>query len=254
MTRPLLAIRNLNVSIEGKAILKGIDLEIAPGETHAIMGPNGSGKSTLAGVLAGREEYTVERGEVLYDGEPLLPLSVEERAWKGLFLGFQYPPEIPGVSNIYFLKTALNAHRHARGEPEIDAFDFSQKVREKLRLLEMEEDFLYRYVNVGFSGGEKKRNELLQMLLLEPRLCILDEIDSGLDVDALQLVARGITAMRSEHRGFLLITHYQRLLNYVEPDRVHVLIDGRVVRSGGPELAREVERRGYGWLEEEVLA
>lgn len=250
MKTPLLKIENLHVSIGGKPILRGIDLEIYPGEIHTIMGPNGSGKSTLANVLAGREDFTVEKGRVFYDGEDLPSLAVEERAWKGLFLGFQYPVEIPGVSNIYFLKTALNAIRKARGEPEVDALEFSQMVREKLSLMDMEEDFLYRYVNVGFSGGEKKRNEVLQTLVLEPKLCVLDEIDSGLDVDALRVVAKGINAMRSPARGFLLVTHYQRLLNHVEPNRVHVMINGQIVKSGGPELAHEVEKRGYGWLEE----
>ncbi|HEB78293.1 MAG TPA: Fe-S cluster assembly ATPase SufC [Methylothermaceae bacterium] len=245
----MLKIENLHASVEDKTILKGIDLTLDYGQVHAIMGPNGSGKSTLANVLAGREGYQVTEGRVWYQGKDLLAMPPEQRAREGIFLAFQYPVEIPGVSNIYFLKAALNAMRKHRGEPEVDAMDFITLVKEKMRLMEMDEQFLYRAINEGFSGGEKKRNEILQMLVLEPTLCILDEIDSGLDIDALKVVARGIEALRSPQRGFLMVTHYQRLLDYVKPDVVHVFADGRIVKSGGPELARELEAKGYGWIE-----
>ncbi len=247
---PILEIRDLHASIEGKEILRGIDLVIRPGEVHAIMGPNGSGKSTLAQVLAGREVYEVTRGEVLYRGRDLLALSPEERAREGIFLAFQYPVEIPGVTNLYFLKTALNAIRRHRGQPEMDAMEFMKLVREKLSLVEMDEAFLRRAVNEGFSGGEKKRNEILQMALLDPVLAILDETDSGLDVDALRVVANGVNRLRRPDRAMLLVTHYQRLLDYIVPDHVHVLAGGRIVRSGGRELALELEEKGYGWLRE----
>jgi Fe-S cluster assembly ATP-binding protein len=250
----MLEIKNLHARVEGKQILKGIDLTVRPGEVHAIMGPNGSGKSTLAGVLAGREDYAITDGEVLFRGEPLLALDAEERARAGLFLAFQYPVEIPGVGNIYFLKAALNALRKHWGEPEVDAVDFLAFVREKLKLVQMDEAFLRRSVNEGFSGGEKKRNEVLQMAILEPALAILDETDSGLDIDALKIVADGVNSLRSPDRSFLVITHYQRLLNYIVPDYVHVLVGGRIVRSGGRELALALEEKGYGWLEQEVAA
>ncbi|MCP3707332.1 Fe-S cluster assembly ATPase SufC [Paraburkholderia sp. CNPSo 3274] len=246
----MLDIRNLNVEVESKPILRGVDLRVNAGEVHAIMGPNGSGKSTLAHVLAGREQYVVTGGSVQYDGCDLLALAPDERARRGLFLAFQYPVEIPGVSNIYLLKAALNAQRKHRGEAELDAMDFLALVKEKMAAMEMKEDLLYRGVNEGFSGGEKKRNEVLQMTVLEPRLAILDETDSGLDIDALQLVARGVNQMRSADRAIVLVTHYQRLLDYIVPDQVHVLSQGRIVRSGSHELALELERRGYGWLGE----
>jgi Fe-S cluster assembly ATP-binding protein len=245
----MLEIRNLSVDVEGKPILRGLDLRVNAGEVHAIMGPNGSGKSTLAHVLAGREHYVVTGGSVQYDGCDLLELAPDERARRGLFLAFQYPVEIPGVSNIYLLKAALNARRKQRGEPELDAMDFLSLVKQKIADMEMPEDLLYRGVNEGFSGGEKKRNEVLQMTVLAPRLAILDETDSGLDIDALQVVARGVNQMRSTERAIVLVTHYQRLLDYVVPDHVHVLAQGRIVRSGSHELARELEQRGYGWLE-----
>lgn len=248
----ILAIKNLHASVDGKEILKGIDLEVDPGEVHAIMGPNGSGKSTLAHVLAGRDGYEVTAGTVTYQGRDLLALSAEERAREGVFLGFQYPVEIPGVSNIYLLKAALNAIRKHRGEEELDAMDFLTKVKDKLKLVEMSEDFIYRAVNEGFSGGERKRNEVLQMAVLEPRLALLDETDSGLDIDALKVVANGVNAMRGPDRAMILVTHYQRLLNYVVPDRVHVLAHGRIVKSGGKELALDLEKRGYGWIESEA--
>jgi len=248
----MLEVRNLQVSVEGKAILRGIDLAVNAGEVHAIMGPNGSGKSTLAQVLAGREQFTVVDGTVRYDGQDLLALAPEERARSGLFLGFQYPVEIPGVSNVYLLKAAVNAVRTARGEPELDAFDFLTQVRAALERMDMPETFLYRAVNEDFSGGEKKRNEILQLLLLEPRLAILDETDSGLDIDALKVVANGVNSLRAPDRAFILVTHYQRLLDYVVPDRVHVLSHGRIVKSGGRELAHELEARGYDWLKEEA--
>ena len=244
----MLEIRNLNVEVESKPILRGLDLRVNAGEVHAIMGPHGSGKSTLAHVLAGREHYVVTGGSVQYDGCDLLALAPDERARRGIFLAFQYPVEIPGVSNIYLLKAALNAQRRHRGEPELDAMDFLALVKEKLADMEMKEDLLYRGVNEGFSGGEKKRNEVLQMTVLAPRLCMLDETDSGLDIDALQVVARAVNQMRDANRAIVLVTHYQRLLDYIVPDHVHVLSQGRIVRSGTSELARELESKGYGWL------
>ncbi len=244
----MLEIKNLHVAVDGKPILKGIDLSVSAGEVHAIMGPNGSGKSTLAYVLAGREGYEVTDGEVLYQGRDLLALEADERAREGVFLGFQYPVEIPGVSGMNFLKSSLNAIRVHRGEPELDAMDFLKLVREKASHLKFDESLIKRPLNVGFSGGEKKRNEVLQMAMLEPRLAILDETDSGLDVDALRIVANGINALRAPTRAIVLITHYQRLLNYTVPDRVHVLNGGRIVKSGGAELALEVEDQGYGEL------
>ena len=242
----MLEIRNLHVSVDGQPILKGIDLSVRAGEVHAIMGPNGSGKSTLAHVLAGREGYVVSAGEVLYQGRKLLDMAAEERAREGIFLAFQYPVEIPGVANVYFLKAALNALRRHRGQPELDAIDFLVLIRAKFKLMDMDESLLYRPVNEGFSGGEKKRNEILQMALLEPTLALLDETDSGLDIDALKVVANGINGLRSPQRAMILVTHYQRLLDYVVPDRVHVLAEGRIARSGGRELAVELERTGYG--------
>ncbi len=244
----MLSIRDLHVSAGGTPVLKGLTLEVPQGEVHAIMGPNGSGKSTLAYVLAGRPGYEVTRGSVTYDGRDLLALPAEERARLGVFLGFQYPVEIPGVNNVYLLKAALNALRKQRGEPEVDAFEFLTLVREKMRLMRMEESFLSRGVNEGFSGGEKKRNELLQMLVLEPRLAILDETDSGLDIDALKIVAEGVNRLRSPDRSIVLVTHYQRLLNHVVPDQVHVLVRGRIAKSGDRSLALELEQRGYDWL------
>jgi Fe-S cluster assembly ATP-binding protein len=241
----MLDIKNLAAEIDGKQILKGIDLEVRPGEVHAIMGPNGSGKSTLSYVLAGREDYEVTDGEVTLDGEDLLDLSPDERAVRGLFLAFQYPLEIPGVATMTFLKTALNAHRRARGEEEIATPDFARLVRSTSEKLGISQEMLRRGVNVGFSGGEKKRNEVLQMALLQPKLCILDETDSGLDIDALKVVADGVNALRGPERSFLIITHYQRLLDYIVPDIVHVMAAGRIVRTGGPELAHELEARGY---------
>jgi Fe-S cluster assembly ATP-binding protein len=246
---PMLEIINLHAHVEGNEILHGIDLRVGTGEVHAIMGPNGSGKSTLANVLAGRDGYVVTGGEVRYDGKNLLEMLPETRAREGIFLGFQYPVEIPGVSNMYFLKAALNAIRKHRGLDEFDAMDFLQMAKEKMKLVEMEESLINRAVNEGFSGGEKKRNEIFQMAVLEPRLSILDETDSGLDIDALRIVAHGINTLRSAERSILLVTHYQRLLNYIVPDRVHVLVDGRIVRSGGKQLALELEEKGYGWIE-----
>ena len=246
----MLEIKNLHAAVEGTEILKGIDLTVQNGEVHAIMGPNGSGKSTLARVLAGQEAYVVTQGQVLFDGKDLLEMDPEERAREGVFMAFQYPVEIPGVSNTYFLKAALNAVRKHRGLPEMDALEFLTLVRQKMKLVQMEETLLNRPVNEGFSGGEKKRNEIFHMAVLEPRLCILDETDSGLDIDALRIVADGVNALRSRDRSFLVITHYQRLLNYIVPDFVHVLVDGRFVRSGGKELALELEEKGYSWLEE----
>jgi Fe-S cluster assembly ATP-binding protein len=243
----MLEIRNLHARIaEGREILRGIDLTVKAGEVHAIMGPNGSGKSTLAGVLSGRPGYEVTDGSVTYLGRDLLALEADERAREGVFLAFQYPVEIPGVNNMYFLRAALNAVRRARGENELDAGQFLKAVRAKLKLLEIDDDLLQRAVNVGFSGGEKKRNEIFQMAMLEPRLAILDETDSGLDIDALRLVARGVNEQRAPDRAIVMITHYQRLLGYVEPDRVHVLQDGHIVESGDKDLAVELERRGYG--------
>src|SRR5665213_4036527 len=242
----MLEIKNLHARIaEGREILKGIDLAVAPGEVHAIMGPNGSGKSTLASVLAGRPGYEVTEGTIRYDGRDLMPLSPDERARAGIFLAFQYPVEIPGVNNMYFLRAALNAVRRARGESDLDAGQFLKAVRAKLKLLEIEDDLLQRAVNVGFSGGEKKRNEIFQMAMLEPRLALLDETDSGLDIDALRLVANGINLLRSPQRAIVMITHYQRLLDYVEPDRIHVLSDGKIVMSGDKSLAAELEKNGY---------
>ena len=246
----MLSINNLHASVNDTPILHGIDLEVKAGEVHAIMGPNGSGKSTFANVLAGREQYRVTQGEVNYRGQDLLAMPPEDRARAGIFLAFQYPVEIPGVSNIYFLKAALNTVRTHRGEPELDAMDFLKLIKERAQLVKMDEAFLKRSVNEGFSGGEKKRNEILQMMVLEPALAILDETDSGLDIDALKTVADGVNRLRSNERAFIVVTHYQRLLNYILPDYVHVLDDGRIVRSGGPELAVELERRGYGWLNE----
>ena len=243
---PMLEIRNLHARLaDGREILRGIDLLVNAGEVHAIMGPNGSGKSTLAAVLTGREGYEVSDGTVTYLGRDLLAMPADERAREGLFLAFQYPVEIPGVNNVYFLRTAINAQRRHRGEPELDAGQFLRAVRAKLKLLDIGEDLLQRAVNVGFSGGEKKRNEIFQMAMLEPRLAILDETDSGLDIDALRLVARGVNEQRAPDRAIVMITHYQRLLGYVAPDRVHVLQDGRIVESGDKDLAVELERRGY---------
>jgi Fe-S cluster assembly ATP-binding protein len=246
----MLSIRNLHASVGDTPILHGIDLEVKAGEVHAIMGPNGSGKSTFANVLAGREQYQVTQGEVLYMGQDLLALSPEDRARAGVFLAFQYPVEIPGVSNIYFLKAALNAIRKYRGLEELDAMDFISLVKEKVEMVKMDEALIYRSVNEGFSGGEKKRNEILQMMVLQPALAILDETDSGLDIDALKTVADGVNRLRSDERAFIVVTHYQRLLNYILPDQVHVLSNGRIVKSGGPELALELEERGYVWLNE----
>jgi Fe-S cluster assembly ATP-binding protein len=251
---PLLEIRDLHARAGDTPILRGIDLVIRPGEVHALMGPNGSGKSTLAHVLAGKPGFEVIRGEILFEGRELGSLSPEERARRGIFLAFQYPVEIPGVGNQYFLKASLNALRAHRGEPELDALEFLGCLREKMKLVEMPEGLTSRAINEGFSGGEKKRNEILQMLLLEPRLSILDETDSGLDIDALRTVARGVNALRGPGRSMLVITHYQRLLEYIVPDRVHVLSEGRIVRSGGKELALELEEKGYGWLEREPPA
>ena len=245
----LLEIRNLQASAAGMEILRGVDLSLDAGEVHAIMGPNGSGKSTLAQVLAGRDSYEVTAGEILYDGKDLLEMSPEDRAREGIFMAFQYPVEIPGISNSYFLRAALNAIRRNRGLEEVDAMDFLALVKERLKLLDMSPEFLHRAVNMGFSGGEKKRNEILQMAMLEPRLAILDETDSGLDIDALKIVANGVNAMRSQDRAILVVTHYQRLLNYIVPDRVHVLSGGRIVRSGDKHLALELEESGYANLE-----
>jgi Fe-S cluster assembly ATP-binding protein len=244
----LLSISDLHVRVDGKEILRGVNLEVEAGEVHAIMGPNGSGKSTLAYLLAGRPGYEVTAGAVRYQGDDLLGLAPEERARAGLFLGFQYPVEIPGVNNVYLLKAAVNAARQQRGLPEVDAFDFLALVREKMRLMRMEDSFLSRGVNEGFSGGEKKRNEILQMLVLEPRLAVLDETDSGLDIDALKIVAAGVNSQRSPQTSCVLVTHYQRLLEYVVPDFVHVLVRGRIARSGDRTLALELEKRGYDWV------
>jgi Fe-S cluster assembly ATP-binding protein len=248
MTTALLSIRDLHVRVGEREVLRGINLDLPAGQVHAIMGPNGSGKSSLSHVLAGKPGYEVLSGSVTYDGRDLLALAPEQRARAGLFLGFQYPVEIPGVNNAYLLRAALNAARRERGESEIDAFDFLTLVKERMALMKMDESFLSRGVNEGFSGGEKKRNEILQMLVLEPRVAILDETDSGLDIDALKVVSTGINTLRSPERAILLVTHYQRLLDHVVPDAVHVLAGGRIVRSGGPELARELEARGYDWL------
>ena len=244
----MLKIENLHVKVDGKEILKGLTLTVPTGEVHAVMGPNGSGKSTLANVLSGRPGYEITAGSVTFQGRDLLALAPEERAREGVFLGFQYPVEIPGVNNVYLLKAAVNAARKHRGLDEVDAFEFLTLVREKMRLMRMEESMLSRGVNEGFSGGEKKRNEVLQMLVLEPRLAILDETDSGLDIDALKIVAHGVNTLRSPERSLVLVTHYQRLLDYIVPDHVHVLVKGRIVRSGDKSLALELERRGYDWV------
>jgi len=248
----LLEIKNLHVTVGGHEILKGINLTLNPGEVHSIMGPNGSGKSTLAQVLSRRESYQVTSGEVSFNRKDLLAMKPEEAACEGVFMAFQYPVEIPGIGNAYFLRSALNAIRKYRGEDEMDAMDFLPLFREKVKLLEMDEKLMNRSLNEGFSGGEKKRNEILQMAVLEPKLAILDETDSGLDIDALRIVAKGVNAMRSPERAMLVVTHYQRLLNYIVPDRVHVLVDGRIVRSGGPDLALELEEKGYSWMEAEA--
>jgi len=248
----MLKIENLHASVAGREILKGLSLEVKPGEVHAIMGPNGAGKSTLGNIIAGREGYAVTAGSVHLDDRDLLALEPEERAAAGVFLAFQYPVEIPGVNNTYFLRSALNAQRKARGEPELDSMQFLKKVREKLSVLHLDDRLLQRGVNEGFSGGEKKRNEIFQLAVLEPRLAILDETDSGLDIDALKNVADGVNALRSPERAFLVITHYQRLLDYIRPDVVHVLADGRIVESGGPELALELEQHGYAWIRDRI--
>ena len=250
----MLKITNLHAKVDETQILNGIDFEIGAGQVHAIMGPNGSGKSTLAQVVAGRERFEVTAGEIELDGDSILELSPDERACKGLFLGFQYPVEIPGVSNSYFLKSALNAQRKARGEDELDAMDFLALLKEKAAAMDMDPKFLNRSVNEGFSGGEKKKNEILQMSVLEPRLAILDETDSGLDIDALKVVSEGVNRNRGEERAIIVVTHYQRLLDYIVPDKVHVLANGRIVRSGDKTLAHELEEKGYGWIEEEAAA
>jgi Fe-S cluster assembly ATP-binding protein len=250
----MLTIKNLYVRVEGQEILRGIDLEVASGEVHAIMGPNGSGKSTLTHVLAGHEGYEVTQGTVTYQGRDLLSMAPEERAREGVFLAFQYPVEIPGVNNVYLLKAALNAIRTHRGLAEVDAMEFLSLVKERVKLVKMDEGLLSRAVNEGFSGGEKKRNEILQMTVLEPRLAILDETDSGLDIDALKSVAEGVNRLRHPDRAFILVTHYQRLLDYIIPDRVHVLANGRIMKSGGRELALELEERGYDWVKQEAVA
>lgn len=250
----MLAIEKLNVEVSGQAILKGIDLSINPGEVHAIMGPNGSGKSTLSKVLAGHPDYKVTAGKITYQDSDLLPLSPEERAQAGIFMSFQYPVEIPGVSNVNFLKAAVNAVRKGMGKETLDAIDFLSFIREKCRQLEMDESFLYRSVNEGFSGGEKKRNDILQMIALEPHLAILDETDSGLDIDALRIIAQGVNSMRCPERSIIMVTHYQRLLDYIEPDFIHVLANGRIIKSGDKSLAHELEEKGYGWLEETAQA
>jgi len=249
----MLEINDLRASVDGKAILQGLSLTVPSGEVHAIMGPNGSGKSTLSQVLAGRDAYSVDGGSVTWDGRDLLALSTEERAREGLFLAFQYPVEIPGVSNAYFLKAAVNAVRRHRGLPELDAMDFLKRVKTEMKTVGMREEFLYRAVNEGFSGGEKKRNEIFQMAMLEPRLGILDETDSGLDIDALKTVAEGVNRLRSADRGFIVITHYQRLLDYIVPDFVHVLADGRIAETGDRSLALELEEHGYSWIKERKL-
>ncbi len=249
----LLEIKNLHAPVDNHEILKGIDLTVNAGEVHSIMGPNGSGKSTLAQVLARRETFVVTAGEVLYNGKDLLAMKPEEAACEGVFLAFQYPVEVPGISNAYFLRSAVNAVRKYHGEEEMDAMDFIPYYKERMKLLEMDERFMNRSVNEGFSGGEKKRNEIVQMAVLEPKLAILDETDSGLDIDALKIVAKGVNAMRSPHRAMIVVTHYQRLLNYIVPDFVHVLVDGRIVKSGGPELALELEDKGYVGVEGEAV-
>jgi len=248
----MLEVKDLHASVGGNKILRGVNLSVPKGEVHAIMGPNGSGKSTLAHVLAGRPGYEVTKGEVLYKGKDLLAMNPEERAREGVFLAFQYPVEISGVSNVYFLKAAANAIRKHRGQPELDAIDFLQLVKEKAKVVDIDESLIKRPVNEGFSGGEKKRNEIFQMAVLDPKLAILDETDSGLDIDALKIVASGVNAMRDKRRAIVVVTHYQRLLEYIVPDRVHVLADGRIVRSGDKSLALELEKKGYAWLEEGV--
>jgi Fe-S cluster assembly ATP-binding protein len=250
----LLKITDLSARVAGKDILKGVNLEVRAGEIHAIMGPNGSGKSTLAQVLAGREDYEITGGSVTYEGRDLLAMPAEERARAGLFLGFQYPVEIPGVNNVYLLKAALNAKRKAAGEPEVDAYEFLTLIRQKMKVMHMSESFLTRGVNEGFSGGEKKRNEILQMLVLEPKLAVLDETDSGLDIDALKVVSAGVNSLSGPQRAIVLVTHYQRLLDYIVPDRIHVLCGGRIVKSGDRSLAHELERRGYDWVLESRVA
>jgi Fe-S cluster assembly ATP-binding protein len=245
MEKHMLEIRDLHAGVEGKEILKGVNLTVKAGEVHAIMGPNGSGKSTLAQVLAGRDTFDVTGGDIRIEGESVLELAPEERAARGLFLAFQYPVEIPGVRNNYFLKTALNALRKTRGEKDLDAMDFLKLIKEKMKLLQIDESFMNRSVNEGFSGGEKKRNEILQMAILDPKLCVMDETDSGLDIDALRVVASGVNALRGPERAMIVITHYQRLLNYIVPDIVHVFVDGRVIKTGGKELALELEKEGY---------
>jgi len=249
----MINIKNLHVVVEGKEILKGVNLTIAPGEIHAIMGRNGSGKSTLSNVIAGHEKYEVTQGEIFYKGKNLFDLTIEERARNGIFLSFQNPVVLPGVNNAYFLKTALNAVRKFRGDDILDAMDFLTLIRDNLKIVEMDESYLKRPVNDGFSGGEKKRNEILQMITLEPQFAILDETDSGLDIDALKIIARGINNFRDPKRSFLIITHYQRLLKYIEPDVVHVLIDGKIVKSGSKDLALQLEEKGYRWVEQESL-
>jgi len=249
MSKAMLEIRDLHVAVDGQAILKGIDLRVAAGEVHAIMGPNGSGKSTLVQVLAGKDDYEITRGEITYEGRDLLSLAPEDRARAGVFLAFQYPVEIPGVNNTYLLKAALNAQRKARDLPQVDAFEFMQLIKSRMQQMQISQEFLNRSVNEGFSGGEKKRNEILQMLILEPTLALLDETDSGLDVDALKIVAAGVNSLRSPERAMLLVTHYERLLELIVPDRVHVLSAGRIVKSGDRELARELDERGYDWIQ-----
>lgn len=244
----MLSVKDLHVSVEGNEILKGLSLDVKPGEIHAIMGPNGSGKSTLSATLAGREEYEIDSGSVTFKGKDLLELAPEDRAGEGIFLAFQYPVEIPGVSNQFFLQTAVNAVREYRGEEALDRFDFADFIEDKIELLNMPQDLLTRAVNVGFSGGEKKRNDILQMAALEPSLCILDETDSGLDIDALKTVANGVNQLRSPERAFIIVTHYQRILDYVKPDFVHVLYQGKIIKSGDFSLAKKLEEKGYGWL------
>ena len=250
----MLTIQNLHCSVEDKQILKGIDLKINPGEVHAIMGPNGSGKSTLASIIAGKDGYDITEGDFTFEDESILELAPEERAALGIFLAFQYPVEIPGVSNTYFLRAAVNAMRRERGEKEMDSLQFMNFIKSKIKLLELSDELLKRSVNEGFSGGEKKRNEIFQMAVLEPKLCVLDETDSGLDIDALKTVANGVNALRDPSRAFVVVTHYQRLLNYIVPDYVHILMNGRIVKSGGKELALELESKGYGFIEEELAA
>jgi len=250
----MIKIENLHASVDGKKILKGINLEIGAGEVHAIMGPNGSGKSTLSNIIAGRDGYEVTAGSITYQGKDLLAMAPEERAWEGIFLAFQYPVEIPGVNNTYMLKAGVNAKRKHHGEQELDAIDFMQLVKEKAKLVELDQSFLARGVNEGFSGGEKKRNEIFQMAVLEPTLALLDETDSGLDIDALRVVANGVNMLRRKDRSIVMVTHYQRLLDYIEPDFVHVLVDGKILKSGDKSLALELESRGYDWVKAEAAA